>query len=434
MEIEKTKNILLDKLLAIGIIKHGNFILKSGISSSIYFDFRILNSYPAIFKYIVLLATPIINKIKLENPNRILRILGIPMGAIPIATILSQYFNIPSLLLRTTPKKHGLGKFLEGEYNLDDIIILVDDVFTSGSSITETTDFINNNIGGNFDVSNILVILDRSSGNTISKFPKLNSIFTINDLTIDKINSSISEFPIFQNKFANNLYRIAYTKKSNIIVAIDFNYTYSIINLIENIGSYIAGIKLHIDIIHDMDIDFIAKLNFLKKKHNLVIIEDIKAGDISEITLAKLHNPRNGILEWADAITVHCLSGLPKIGDLEIELIPVIEMSCKSIITSEYIKLCLNEIQKIDNKIAGCVLQHTEVLNHKWQFLTLTPGININTSIMDTSSNQQYTNPLENSSKTGLFWIIGRGITSQEDVIKTVSIYQNAGWRHFIDY
>ena len=146
MDRTKLKRIVIDKLLAIGIIKHGNFILKSGVESSIYFDFRQMIGHPTIFQYICQLVAPMVASIKAANPGRPIRFLGIPMGAIPLATFMSQYFGIPSLMLRTTAKDHGTKKLIEGEWNAGDIIILVDDVFTTGTSIGETIEFITKNI------------------------------------------------------------------------------------------------------------------------------------------------------------------------------------------------------------------------------------------------------------------------------------------------
>jgi uridine monophosphate synthetase len=431
MEHLAIKRVVIDKLLAIGIIKYGHFILKSGMESSIYFDFRQLISHPTIFQYICQLAEPSVNSIKASNPGRMIRFLGIPMGAIPLATFMSQYFEIPSLMLRTISKDHGTKKLIEGEWNTDDLIILVDDVFTTGTSITETIDFITKNItGADFDLSNIITICDRSYSTSTTKFPKLQSIFKLEEF---EPTSSIMTYPVFQNTIANRLYRIAIAKKSNIIVAADYSNTAQITCLIEKIGHLIVGVKIHIDIIHDVDPGFIAELKFLKAKHNLILIEDIKAGDISEITLAKLKNPRNGILEWADAITVHSISGLPKLCNLG--MIPVIEMSCNSLITAEYTKRSLEIMRDRDISIAGCVIQNVGNMAHKWEFLGMTPGINLDTSAPATnpSSNQKYKNPLEASS-SGLFWIVGRGITSKLDILESAQEYRKMGWHHFLKY
>ena len=434
MDNLKLKRIVIDKLLAIGIIKHGDFTLKSGIKSSVYFDFRQVISYPTIMNYICQLAEHIITSIKKEYPGRQIRFLGIPMGAIPLATFLSQYFGLPSIMLRKNIKEHGTRKILEGLWNPGDIIILVDDVFTSGTSLCEYIDLINTNIPDNgLDLTNIMIVCDRSKGASITKFPKLQSIFQLEDF---EPLSPIFSSPIYQNSLANELYKIAFDKKSNIIVAADYSSKNDIIALIQKVGHLIAGIKLHIDIIHDADSGFFEELKILKIQHNIVIIEDIKAADISEITIAKLRNPRNSILEWADAITVHSISGLPKLtASVDIGLIPVVQMSCNSLISEEYTQRSLEMMREKDIEIAGCVIQNVGAMRDKWEFLGLTPGINLDTSASsaDASSNQKYKNPLD-AAMVGQFWIIGRGIISKPDVAAAAEEYRRIGWEYFVKY
>ena len=79
-------------------------------------------------------------------------------------------------MLRKNIKEHGTRKILEGLWNPGDVIILVDDVFTSGSSLCEYIDLINTNIPDNgLDLTNIMIVCDRSKGASIIKFPKLST-------------------------------------------------------------------------------------------------------------------------------------------------------------------------------------------------------------------------------------------------------------------
>jgi orotate phosphoribosyltransferase len=52
MNADNYKNIIISKLFSIGAIKTGSFTLKSGKTSNLYFDMRLIMSYPNIFNHI----------------------------------------------------------------------------------------------------------------------------------------------------------------------------------------------------------------------------------------------------------------------------------------------------------------------------------------------------------------------------------------------
>lgn len=108
------------------------FILSSGLTSNIYYDLRLLYSKPQslmnIAKYI---CREYISQDNIKN----LRICGVPYGAIPLATACSIISEIPMIMLRKQSKDHGKGLLIEGEWNPDDNVVLIDDVLVSGKSI-----------------------------------------------------------------------------------------------------------------------------------------------------------------------------------------------------------------------------------------------------------------------------------------------------------
>ena len=61
-------------------------------------------------------------------------IVAIPLAAMPFGTLLAYKLNKPFYILRKEPKKHGLGKMLEGELKKGQKILLVDDLISSGFS------------------------------------------------------------------------------------------------------------------------------------------------------------------------------------------------------------------------------------------------------------------------------------------------------------
>ena len=89
LQYNRIKQILIDKMIHLNIVQFGEFILKSGIKSNIYIDMRKLISNPSIFPYISILI-----KCHIYTDYNT-RILGIPLGAIPLATHVSSFLNIP---------------------------------------------------------------------------------------------------------------------------------------------------------------------------------------------------------------------------------------------------------------------------------------------------------------------------------------------------
>lgn len=64
-------------------------------------------------------------------------IIGIPTEAVSIATSIARLSGHPQLLLRTEKKNYETKKQIEGVYSPGDLVILVEDVVTTGGSIRE---------------------------------------------------------------------------------------------------------------------------------------------------------------------------------------------------------------------------------------------------------------------------------------------------------
>jgi hypothetical protein len=56
---------------------------------------------------------------------------------------------------------------------------------------------------------------------------------------------------------------------------------------LSNLGSYIAVIKMHIDVVKDFNVETIQGLQLLAKKHNFMIFEDRKLIDIDSSSIIK---------------------------------------------------------------------------------------------------------------------------------------------------
>lgn len=166
---------LIQKLYEIGVVKRGNFTLKSGATSSIYLDLRLIVSYPKILQAV---ANHIWQAIK-NVPTELL--CGVPYTALPIATCISVQQNIPMLLRRKEPKNYGTKKMIEGVFQPGQSCLIIEDVITTASSVIETMDSLENE---GLKVSHIAALIDREQGGRealAKRNCQLNSVFSLRD-------------------------------------------------------------------------------------------------------------------------------------------------------------------------------------------------------------------------------------------------------------
>lgn len=115
-------------------IKFGSFTLKSGINSPFYIDLRLIASYPKLLKEVAEEMWKLIEGIEFEL------LLGVPLGALPIAAAISLLHEVPMIYRRKEVKGHGLKREIEGVYSAGQRCVVVEDLITSGSSILETVE------------------------------------------------------------------------------------------------------------------------------------------------------------------------------------------------------------------------------------------------------------------------------------------------------
>ena len=103
----------------------------SGMLSPIYTDLRLTVSYPDLRDWI---ASDLAVLIKEKFPG-VSVIGGVATAGIPHAAWVADKLNLPMIYVRPKPKDHGKGRQIEGRFNNNDKIVLIDDLITTGGSV-----------------------------------------------------------------------------------------------------------------------------------------------------------------------------------------------------------------------------------------------------------------------------------------------------------
>ena len=270
----KSTDYLKQQFLKYNIVEKGEFTLKSGEKSNIYVDLRKLISYPNLLKGVCKEIEKKINYADFDS------ILGVPTGGYSFAQVCSVSMYKPCLFLRKEAKDHGKKKLIEGVWNKGDKVVLIEDVITTGGSLIDTIHTIQS-LG--LVIEKIIVVLKRKDEGMIkiqNMGIHIEHIFTLEELQETEPNQSAMFKDVYINQFTKKIIQIIENKKSNIVISPDFTTTEEIINVVRVCAPHICGVKLHLDIITDLNENFLIEMRELVNEHDFIIIEDRKFADI----------------------------------------------------------------------------------------------------------------------------------------------------------
>lgn len=147
----------MERLFEVGCVKFGEFMLSSGLKTPVYFDLRILVSFPDLLKQAGRLLKQYLHEHELEYDL----ICGVPYGAFALATSLSMQNDKPMVYKRKEAKDYGCKKMVEGIFKPGDKCLLIEDVVVYGTSIIETAQCLRDY---ELNVVHSIALLDREQG------------------------------------------------------------------------------------------------------------------------------------------------------------------------------------------------------------------------------------------------------------------------------
>jgi uridine monophosphate synthetase len=146
------------------------------MQSPIYIDLRRLVSRPEMLARVAAAYLPILRRLSFD------RLAALPYAAIPIATAISLQAGWPLVYPRKEVKTYGTKTEIEGIYAPGDVVVVIDDLATTGGSKFEAIEKL---VSAGLRVNEIVVLIDRQSGASEALRQagfRMHAVFTLSEL------------------------------------------------------------------------------------------------------------------------------------------------------------------------------------------------------------------------------------------------------------
>lgn len=167
---------LADELLDAGCVRFGEFTLKSGLKSPIYFDLRLLAGRPRLLSRVAAAYRPSLATLTFD------RLAALPYAGLPIGTALALQTGLPLVYPRKEVKGYGTRAVVEGGFEPGETVVLIDDLATTGGSKFEAIERLT---AAGLVVRDVVVLIDRQSGareDLAAEGFQLHAVFTLGQL------------------------------------------------------------------------------------------------------------------------------------------------------------------------------------------------------------------------------------------------------------
>jgi orotate phosphoribosyltransferase len=155
----------------------GDFTLRSGKKSKYYIDKYLFETTPDILKALG-------EEFAGHVTGDVTLIAGAELGGVALAAATAMQTGKNWVIIRNSKKGYGTGKLIEGKLDKGDVVLLVEDVATTGGQVLEAAKVITES---GAKVKKIVAVIDRKQGaseNIAQAGYKFESIITKDDLGI----------------------------------------------------------------------------------------------------------------------------------------------------------------------------------------------------------------------------------------------------------
>lgn len=153
----------------------GSFTLRSGATSTEYFDKYLFESDPTLLRAVATAMAPLV-------PEGTQALAGLELGGVPVAVMLSQVTGLPTMFVRKQAKSYGTARLAEGGEVEGRRITVVEDVVTSGGQVIASCRDLRQR-GAHID--GVLCVIDRQAGGVAALAEhdlELTPLFTADEL------------------------------------------------------------------------------------------------------------------------------------------------------------------------------------------------------------------------------------------------------------
>jgi len=245
---------------------------------------------------------------------------------------------------------------------------------------------------------------------------------------------------------ARRYMEVATQKQSLVCLAADRNTMSGLLELINEVGPYIAALKTHVDLVDDWSPEGWEGFCEAAKQHNLLIFEDRKFADIGKISKSQMSGIYD-IRSWSDIVTAHLISGPDIVDGLQSAwqdvnreggVLLLAQMSSRgNLLTEEYCGKVVEKGIQSDGVLGfignGSRPDELKDLRQRVgeQKMIWTPGVNI--AVGDGEMGQRYGSPYDAVIAGSDCIIVGSGIHRSENPSEVAKQYAQLSWQALLD-